>query len=340
MYEQHHRPSAVALMSPYGLGSDTPALRQLQQYASYDMQRNAEAMGVNPLLYPYYLAAGERELRERELRERESRERMAKMAVDVKPADLLDPHHSAVQQLPLGAVPGMPPGIHMPGIPASVAGPHLPLEQQLQLRQHYQAQLLASLPPGAQHAALATLPPGALPFASPEAYAERLSAERLQAERLAAEQQYQLDLLHHHQHSHVHSHLHLHQPGQPGAPPPPGGAVPLSALPPPPSGLAVVPELLGSPYMQAAAMSPFAASAGNPLLLNPAIRSQQAALMHPLHAAAVANREHAGQPHPLSATQHLQAVHEQHLIENTQRARAIAALEQQQYMARLAGHKP
>lgn len=79
------------------------------------------------------------------------------------------------------------------------------------------------------------------------------------------------------------------------------------------------------------------------MLLNPALRNQQtaaavaqAALMNPshamgLHSAVMASHD---QSHSMSASQQLQAVHEQ------QRARAAAMLQEQQYLARLAGHKP
>ncbi|XP_039251401.2 uncharacterized protein LOC120328902 isoform X1 [Styela clava] len=363
-YEQHHRPPPAPFMSP--LGADTPALRQLQQYSNnlqqIGMRRQAaEAMSSMHHLHPYYsslaAAGAENDMRERE--------RLAKL--DVKPEMMMDPHNPNMHQIPLSAIPGL----HVGGIPVSLAGQHLvSVEQQLQLRQ-YQAQLLNSLPQGPNPhqlavAAAAGLPPGAIAHHfNPEAYtAERLSAERLQAERLAAVQQYELDLLHHHQHQHVHSHLHLHQPGQPGGPPPPGTPLPLGGLPPQPHGIPVE-QLMNNPYAQAAAvamqsMHPFAAGSGNPMLLNPALQAAQtqqaavaaaqasliqqgmpgvAAAAH-LHAAVV-GREQAGQPHVLSASQHLQAVNEQHMLESTQQhARALQAFQERQYMARLAGHKP
>lgn len=44
-------------MSPYDIGPDTPALRQLQQYASNDMHRSAEAIHSMPsfLYSPLYM---------------------------------------------------------------------------------------------------------------------------------------------------------------------------------------------------------------------------------------------------------------------------------------------
>ena len=69
-----------------------------------------------------------------------------------------------------------------------------------------------------------------------------------------------------------------------------------------------------------------------------------AAAPHLHTAAAIAAREQAAataasQPHPFS--QHLQAFNEQHVMESQQRARAVAAIQdQQQFLAHAARFKP
>lgn len=160
----------------------------------------------------------------------------------------------------------------------------------------------------------------------------------MQAERLAAER-YQMELLHHHhQHSHVHSHLHLHQ--QPGGGQPHPGAAAGGPILPPPNALNMQDPLL-NPLLSASALEQYAGMekyifsfflmnfyncivflAANPLLAA-AIRNPAAAGFlpnpHVLNFNHLAARDQT--PHHLSASQQLQAVHEQHLLEHTQRAR-------------------
>ncbi|XP_074653813.1 uncharacterized protein LOC141907971 isoform X2 [Tubulanus polymorphus] len=230
-------------------GHDTPALRQLSEYArphalGQDMSRqNPYSLAnlppsVDPMLH-YRMAsmyppgsrerlelelerdkrerdARERELRERELREMELREKM-KAELEMKPPgfDRIPPGGSAgsidPHWLELQRRYG-PPGSLPPGAHPSQG--HIPGV--------YPPSSLASDLMARERERLERLgahPIGPLAFLSPEAYSnavERLSQERMHAERMSAAgdpmARLPMGLSPHsaHTHTHAHSHTHLH----------------------------------------------------------------------------------------------------------------------------------
>ncbi|KAK6177049.1 hypothetical protein SNE40_015234 [Patella caerulea] len=212
-YSERHTPH------PY---SDTPALRQLHEYArphamGQDM-RTPYGMGMHSPMDPFYRLAlyppgsrerlelelerdkrerdaRERELRERELREIELREKM-KAEMEMKPPGLdrllppganpLDPHWLELQRRY-----GYPPGMAMVGHPgASGSGGHIPgvypptsLANDLMQREREKLERLG-IPSGLhQINPEAAGPPAGYPYG--QGMMDRLQAERLQVEQLS-----------------------------------------------------------------------------------------------------------------------------------------------------------
>nr|CAB3265524.1 arginine-glutamic acid dipeptide repeats protein-like [Phallusia mammillata] len=324
-----HRPTP-SHASPYGsLGPDTPALRTLRQYATFDSQREAlnamitPGQNVHPLL-----AQSERDLRERELRERELRERMPKQSFDAKLMESLESQMNSAQVIAMHGV--------NPGVVQNLMTQHA-LEQA-----HHQQQVQGMLfgVPGAAHQV-----PGFPDFLAqhPELQlqqnaAERMANERIHADRVAALEQYRMELLHNHQHSHVHSHLHLH-PSNAQAGPAAAAAV-AAGLPPSASADYLMALQAQTHHAIAAGLDPLqAASMGHPMFNLGGIRAPHAGQMitpglPAIHPGMVRPTENPFQQYlSASATHHLQAVaHEQSIMEQQRM--------QEEYIRATLGHKP
>lgn len=317
----------------YAAGHDTPALRQLSEYArphtafSPNVQRSIQAgismppHGLDPMLHYQLYATNmatlgarerlefemEREKREQEMREREIHIR-DRMLLQDKMKELeskqglsrLQPgvspleNHFLEMQRRCG---GMPNGPGMPGIHPGPFGLYPTAGQaQVAFMERERMERLGLMP----HMAPAD---GAY-----SGSVERLSAERLHAERMALATDPMLRLqmagitpeLHTHTHAHTHAHAHTHLHLHPGHDMAPG----MGPHPPPP------PHVLGS----GGGGAPSGSVEPHPLLPpgvypRPGLLAREQALLHPSAAAAgILSRQYEDQlAHQLSA----HAAHEQ-----------------------------